>query len=32
MTMIDEYINYQLEAEKKYGKDTIVFYEKRLLL
>jgi DNA mismatch repair protein MutS len=25
--MIDEYINYQLEAEKKYGKDTIVFYE-----
>jgi DNA mismatch repair protein MutS len=27
MTMIDEYINYQLEAEKKYGKDTIVFYE-----
>ena len=27
MTMIDEYIAYQLEAEKKYGKDTIVFYE-----
>jgi len=27
MTSIDEYINYQLEAEGKYGKDTVVFYE-----
>ena len=23
--MIDDYINYQLEAEKKYGKDTRIF-------
>ena len=27
MTSIDEYINYQLQAEAKYGKDTVVFYE-----
>lgn len=26
-TAIDEYITYQLNAEKKYGKNTIVFYE-----
>ena len=27
MTMIDEYLKYQQDAEKKYGKNTIVFYE-----
>lgn len=27
MTSIDDYIKYQLEAEQKYGKNTIVFYE-----
>jgi len=27
MTAIDEYINYQLEAESKYGPNTIVFFE-----
>ena len=27
MSMINEYLEYQLNAEKKYGKDTIVFYE-----
>ena len=27
MTMIDEYLTYQEEAEKKYGPNTIVFYE-----
>jgi len=27
MTSIDEYINYQLEAEAKYGQNTVVFYE-----
>jgi DNA mismatch repair protein MutS len=26
-TAIDEYLNYQTEAEKKYGENTIVFYE-----
>jgi len=26
-TAIDEYLNYQIEAEKKYGENTIVFYE-----
>jgi len=25
--MIDEYLQYQINAEKKYGKNTIVFYE-----
>lgn len=27
MTSIDEYIKYQLDAEAKYGKNTVVFYE-----
>ena len=27
LTAIDEYLNYQIEAEKKYGENTIVFYE-----
>lgn len=27
MTSIDEYLNYQLDAEAKYGKNTVVFYE-----
>lgn len=27
MTSIDEYLKYQLEAEEKYGKNTVVFYE-----
>jgi len=26
-TSIDDYLNYQIEAEKKYGENTIVFYE-----
>lgn len=26
-TAIDEYLNYQTDAEKKYGENTIVFYE-----
>ena len=26
-TAIDEYLNYQTEAERKYGENTIVFYE-----
>jgi DNA mismatch repair protein MutS len=26
-TAIDEYLNYQIEAERKYGENTIVFYE-----
>ena len=26
-TAIDEYLTYQLNAEAKYGKNTIVFYE-----
>ena len=27
MTSIDDYIDYQLDAEKKYGQNTVVFYE-----